>query len=227
MDRHEHAARRSGRVTASIAREVIRRTGTPEANRKTWERIARTLWLADGSEFTVETTGARAHGHRVEPITIAHLWERHPEMEVEAAPFIEGEKIDLSHVPELVPYAHFLGCSPDGLGLQDGRIIAGIEAKSPVVEDVFTGYASWCSRGEVPPEHKDQVFFSMLLLKRDWFFVAQHAGKYCEAFAAYSSPSFRMWRAMAVPQLVAFLKFYAEGEVTEKTKLSKSIIDAI
>lgn len=212
----KHGQQRLGYVTASVAKIVM--SGGQDA----WASLSKRMWADDGSEFGQAARGARAFGHEQEPFGIAKFWERHPELEPfdDAPPFIG--------VSYFVPYGGervLIGCSPDRVFTREGTLRrVGIQVKSPVERGTFLGYNAYCSRNEVPPEHRDQVQHELLVLdsyewcSHEWYFVTHHGDDYAEARV---QPDER-WREEYLKRLVAFWKFHNENVIPERTKLGSA-----
>ena len=67
-----------------------------------------------------------------------------------------------------------VSCSPDGLIISGGRVVAGAETKAPVLSTWY-GYVA---KGELPVEYKLQVHGSMAMCEVDvWHFGAYFPGK--------------------------------------------------
>lgn len=216
---NEHAQERVARVTASVARTIM--SGSQSA----WETLARKLWTDDGSDFTAASTGARAFGQEHEKFAAAKFWTRHPDLEQAPVKFIKfkraGYKAD--H-----PYVRLVGCSPDmcllWTHLEKPQIAGGGEIKSPTTEGTFRAYVADMIRGHLPPEHVDQVRFSLWVTGwPTWWFVT-HFGEdsddtYRELIVPRASLAQQEWEARFRPRLDAFLKFYIEGEPPKRDKL--------
>ncbi len=66
-----------------------------------------------------------------------------------------------------------VGCSPDGLLADDGRLVAGLEIKCPTIEK----HGKYVIEGTLPTEYKAQVHFSMLVTGlSQWHFFSFFPG---------------------------------------------------
>lgn len=212
MDRKTHGEARSGMITASVASTIM------GGGAKAWETLIRNLWADDGSDFASTTNDARGFGHEHECVGRSLYWERHPRFEIDDPKFVPFARRGFkpSH-----PYRRLLACSPDFGVLVDGRRKGGGEVKSPTSLEVFNTYNAHASRGKVPPEHVDQVFFSMWITGWNaWAFVTHFEGRYAEAVITSQDPMFLAWVARFRPKLDAFISEYMDGEKPERDKLS-------
>ena len=67
-----------------------------------------------------------------------------------------------------------VACSPDGLVIVNGKIIAGVEIKSPCL----FGYYNQIAEGVLPDDHKLQVHSGMAVVETDtWHFGSYFSGK--------------------------------------------------
>lgn len=219
MDRAEHAQKRMGRITGSVADVVYR--GSDAA----WRTLIEKLWLDDGSDFAGPSTGARAHGQRMEDVAVGMFWERHPELELDDPKFCDY------HAPAH-PWAPYLGVSPDRTIVEADRLrdvmivrpVAGVEAKNPVVRAVYDSYARQCAAGCVPREHECQMRFGMWCLDvPGWWFVAQHGGDYTELWV----PRCYRWENQWDARLYAFMAQYLENATPLRDKIGANLLDDI
>lgn len=223
-----HGQERVARITASVAKVIM--SGSQPA----WETLCRNLWADDGSQFDAPTTGARAHGHEHEQYAKGKFWTRHPEMDQAPVKFVKfkraGYKAD--H-----PYVRLLGCSPDMCllwnHLEKVKIAGGGEIKSPTTEAGFRAHVASMMRGHLPPEHVDQVRFSLWCTGWPWWIFVTHFGEdsddtYRELIVPNASLEQRAWEDRFRPRVDAFLKFYIEGRPPQRDKLgAQSLADML
>lgn len=217
-----HGRERAGRVTASVASVIM------SGGEAAWDTLLARMWADDGSDFASPSTGARAHGHEYEAVGRALFWERHHSMTINESDFVKFRR---SGFPLNHQYRRMLGCSPDGiavLGTGPNRKTYGVEIKSPVDVGVYTVYAAFCARHQLPPEHTDQVFFSLWVTGwHGWYFVTHHTGQYAEHFVSAGDPAFKAWTKRFRPRVAAFLKLYETGQKPERDKLDASGLAAL
>lgn len=224
MDRADHGKLRAGLVTASVARTIM------SGSQSSWATLAKTLWADDGSGFAAPTTGARAFGHEFETVGRSLFWERHPEYEIDDPKFVPYA--DREHgTPDR--YHNVVGCSPD-FGVMEARHsifvrVGGGEVKSPTSEDQFNVYAGYTSRNRIPPDHLDQVLFSLWVTGWSrWFFVTHFNGRYAETSISTLDELYGLWLDRFLPKLDAFLKLYLDGVKSPRDKLgAKSLADLL
>jgi len=220
MDRKEHGTARSGLITASIASVIMK------GGEGAWDTLIRNLWSDDGSDFTVASGGARAFGLEHECVGRSLFWERHAKLEIDDPKFVHFSRkgFRTNH-----PYRRLLACSPDlGVLNPDGSRWGGGEIKSPTSIEVYTGYTVYTSRDTVPPEHVDQVFFSMWVTGwENWVFATHFNERYAETITTNQSPRFQAWVKSFRPKLDAFIAAYLEGKKPERDKLSASSLASL
>lgn len=219
MGRLEHGQARAGLITASVARVVM------SGGEGAWDSLVAALWADDGSDFAKASTGARGFGHEQEKVAAGKFWERHPELELDTPEFVMFKRkgFKTSH-----PYRLLLGVSPDmGLILPSAshvvppRRIGGGEIKSPTTEGTYNAYVAHMVRGKLPPEHEDQVRYSIFVTGwPGWYFVTHFGPKlYKEMYVLPDADQFA-WEARFRPRLDAFIKLYLEGHKPERDKLN-------
>lgn len=150
---------RKGRATASQFKKILTPTGKLSAQADSYARkLARECVLSDPFEFT----GNKATDWGTEQEPAARDLFR---------------EITGNHVAEIGFAIHqhmtCVGCSPDGIILQDGVAVAGLEIKCPAPDTLI----EWALAGDIPSEHLPQVHGSMIVtgLKR-WEFIAYFPG---------------------------------------------------
>jgi len=152
-------AARRGRATASQFKKILTPTGKLSAQADAYARkLARECVVDDPFEFS----GNRATdwGNEHEP----------------AARDIYRE-ITGHHVEEIGFATHkemiCVGCSPDGIILDAGEAVAGLEIKCPAPDTLV----EWALAGTLPAEHMPQVHGSMVVTGlRRWEFIAYFPG---------------------------------------------------
>lgn len=160
-------AARKGRATASNFKKILTPTGKLSAQADAYARkLARECVLDDPFEFAGNK--ATDWGNEHEP----------------AARDIFRE-ITGHHVEEIGFATHremtCVGCSPDGIILENGVAVAGLEIKCPS-PDVLV---EWALAGELPADHMPQVHGSMIVTGlRRWEFIAYFPG--APAFRAHA-----------------------------------------
>lgn len=215
-----HGEARVQRVTASVARTVM--SGSQQA----WETLSRRLWADDGSQFDAPSqSGPCAFGHEHEEYARGKFWTRHPNLTQEPVKFVKFKRPGFrkDHV-----YSRMLGVSPDMVlswnHLEKPQLAGGGEIKSPTTEATFRTYVAHMARGHLPPEHEDQVRFSLFVTGwPTWWFVT-HFGEdnddnYRELLVPRASLAQDAWENRFRPRLNAFLKFHMEGEPPKRDKL--------
>jgi len=146
---------RKGKLTASVAGEIITPTGRPSKSMDGLiRRLARECVLDDPLAFSgnVYTNW----GHTYEPIA-REAFRDETGMDVIEVGFCE--RVDYP----------VLGCSPDGLIQQDGAIVSGLEIKCLTVDN----HVDALLEGIMPAKYAPQVHFSMAITGVDsWYFMA-------------------------------------------------------
>lgn len=226
MSKMEHGAQRAGLITASIARTIM--SGSPSS----WDSLIERLWADDGSQFAQASQGARAFGHENEDVGRGLFWERNPHLEVDEPGF---QPFSRPGFGKGHPYRSMLGYSPDSgvIETKTGERIGGLEIKSPTTEGTWRAYAAHCSRLEVPPEHKDQVYFSLWAGNwRRWYFVAHFKPEdgehlYCQTVVGQDAMKQSGWVQRFRPKLDAFIDLYRKGVQAERDKLNAGGLAAL
>ena len=150
---------RKGRLTASVANEIITPTGKPsKIVDGLIRRLARECVCADPMAF--EGNRYTQWGNTHEPIA-RDAFRNVTQLDVIEVGFCEN----LTHP--------VLGCSPDGLIQHDGEIVAGLEIKCPTVDK----HVEYLLEGILPKEYAPQVHFSMAVTGiRTWYFMSYYPG---------------------------------------------------
>lgn len=215
MDRTDHGSKRSGLITASVARTIM------SGNAQAWDSLVTKLW-DDGTEFAAPSTGARAFGHEQEQYARAKFWERYPHLDIDNPEFVSFQRRGYAKDH---PYRMLLACSPD-MGVIDSmsrKRTAGGEIKSPTTEGTYQAYAADLARGRLPREHEDQVRFSIFVTGWDWVFIAHFGELYKDLWVSgrgQSEYAQREWQDKFTPRLDAFIKLYLEGKQPKRDKLN-------
>lgn len=163
ITRAEHGALRAGRITGSIAQQIM------TSSRTSWNRIAGEL-RNPKPFFSLENTpnmpAPLAWGQTYEKQAAAQFWDRHPEYDVWDPRFIHWHD-----AADRVRIRHF-GYSPDRLISRAGfdTPIGGIETKCPYDQQVHIEVV----RGRcVPVWAKWQVLHGMWVSDLpEWWFVS-------------------------------------------------------
>lgn len=152
-------AARKGRATASQAKKIITPTGKLSAQADAYARkLARESKLNDPLEFAGNK--ATDWGNEHEPAAREE--------------FAAITGLDV-HEVGFVTHSHMtcVGCSPDGLILENGEWIAGLEIKCPAIDTLV----DWMLEGTIPAEHLPQIHASMVVTGlQKWHFVGFFPG---------------------------------------------------
>jgi len=148
---------RKGKITASNASRIITPTGKPSSQQDEYiiELCAECVYPDEPDSWTGNSHTDR--GNAFEGAARDMFAERSG-LEVATIGFIECEGLAL-------------GCSPDGMAIENGSFVAGVEIKCPLAKN----HASYLLSGGVPDKYRPQVHFSMAITGKPWWFVS-----YCE-----------------------------------------------
>ena len=152
-------AARKGRATASQFKKILTPTGKLSAQSKSYAlKLARECVCDDPFEFTGNK--ATDWGNEQEPHARQAFMD-YTGLEVVEIGFATHKTMTC------------VGCSPDGLIIDGGEVIAGLEIKCPSPDT----FVEWVMADVVPAEHLPQIHGSMIVtgLKR-WDFVAYFPG---------------------------------------------------
>lgn len=156
-------ALRELRPTASNASKVITATGKDSAS-----------WPA----YVREMVDAKIRPRAVRESTM-WMGNRHTDRGTELEPvargvFCERMGLEIAEVGFITRDDGVWGCSPDGLVLQDGKLVAGLELKCPDGPK----HLEHLDGGKLPAEYVQQVHCSMVVTGLPhWYFVS-----YCEFY---------------------------------------------
>ncbi len=206
MNTLAHGQARAGLVTASIASVIMR------GGQGAWDTLSKKLWADDGTEFAAPVGGARQHGHVMEKVGSAKWWADNPEYDLEAGEFIE-------YAGRRQRWRGHLGISPDGriVDTTSRKMLKGLEVKSPVEYEKYCLLRDEMLRTAEPPdEHRDQVYFSIMVARIPWVYLVHSTSEgHEDEYAAMEFPldnlSTTGWFDRFEPRLDAFLKFHHEG----------------
>lgn len=150
---------RAGRPTASIAKSIMTPTGRKS---KGWENLFYDLVASSLNPYEVKFEGNihTDRGNELEPIA--------------RQTFADLSGLDVQEVGFVIGDDECCGCSPDALIYRDGKPIAGLEIKCPVLK---TQIKHKFGPSIVPDDYPPQVHFSMAVTKlRYWFFMSYAEG---------------------------------------------------
>lgn len=152
-------AARRGRATASQFKRIITPTGKISTQADAYARqLARETVMEDPQEFTGNKFTDWGNEHEPEG---RQAWSEATGMSVIEIGFATSKEMPV------------VGCSPDGLVVSKGKVVAGLEIKCPKIDTLV----EWSIGGTIPDEHLAQVHGSMLVTGlRTWHFVAYHPG---------------------------------------------------
>lgn len=162
---------RSGLPTASEFSRIVTATGKPSASADAYiaeliDEAVRPMSSRSQEEQAAQFSGNRhtERGHDFEPK--ARQWFE----------FVHG--VTLEHVGFVTTDDGALGCSPDAVIREGGKLIAGVEAKAPEGKK----HVLWMMGGALPDEHKQQVHGSMVVTGlRSWWFIS-----YCPGYKPFA-----------------------------------------
>ncbi|MCE5310489.1 MAG: YqaJ viral recombinase family protein [Acidobacteriales bacterium] len=152
-------AARRGRATASQFKKILTPTGALSKQADAYARkLARECVLDDPFEFAGNK--ATDWGNTYEP-EARDIFRGMTRMKVVEIGFATHRHMTC------------VGCSPDGIIIEGGAPVAGLEIKCPAPDTLV----EWALAGTLPPEHMPQVHGSMVVTGlRRWEFIAYFPG---------------------------------------------------
>jgi hypothetical protein len=153
-----HAARK-GRATASQFKKIVTPTGKLSSQADAYARVLARECVTD-EPFAFAGNRATDWGSEHEP---------HARDAYRALTGFDVVEVGFATHRKLV----CVGCSPDGIIMENGVAVAGLEIKCPSPDTLV----DWAMAGVVPPEHLPQIHGSMAVTGlRRWEFVAYFPG---------------------------------------------------
>ena len=158
-------AARKGRATASQMKKILTPTGKLSAQANAYARkLARECVVQDPFEFAGNK--ATDWGNEHEPAA-RDIFREITGVDVAEIGFATHREMTC------------VGCSPDGIIIEDGMPVAGLEIKCPAPDTLV----EWALDGSLPAEHLPQVHGSMIVTGlRRWELIAYFPG--CPPFRA-------------------------------------------
>lgn len=202
MNREEHGKARAGKITGTLAHTVM--YGGPKA----WANAITNLWADDGSKYAEATTGARAYGLDHEAVGASLFWEHHPEFDIWDGGFH-------NYQGDIKEFRGMLGVSPDRLLAQNGKIVAGLEIKSPTGPQHIPYHAP-TGTDETSNPHYPQIQHGMLVMDLPiWWQVVHYKRTYIN-FIVHRNED---WLAKYTKRLHAFIAQYEGSKPQPRRRL--------